>query len=275
MTEGNQKPDLPDASLAGALEKYLDGQLSDSEAESLADRMGEDALQAAVSQQQTIDNSLRSSFAPPPIDLAFLSKLQAEAGDDVVVVAPRMSARERQTRWAAVLLSVACVLAWILVGSGQLVELLTAPAPYGQRSIAQVYQSSVDSGFRPDWRCEDDQQFAQTFLDRQGQGLLLETLPQGVQMAGLAYLPGITEHATCMFARVDGVPVLVVVERSERLPDSLQQANSGDSLSVFTRQLEDLTLVEVTPLSEPRVLDFLQPGEVPAEPTGHVPGEPR
>jgi hypothetical protein len=81
-------------------------------------------------------------------------------------------------------------------------------------------------------------------------------------MEGLAYLGGMSPHTTAMLARVDQSPVLVFVDRLERdQPQAMPEPSSG--LRLFRKQLGELVLYELTPLTAPRVMDFLSLAEKP------------
>ena len=63
-----------------------------------------------------------------------------------------------------------------------------------------------------------------------------------------------------MLARVDGVPVMVFVDRTSADTDpKLDQGRVG--LHLFRKELGSLVLYEVTPLGEPRVMDYLIPAD--------------
>ncbi len=286
MSDPNPQPDPLQPADAELLERYLDGQLEGERAAEAEARIAQSpAMQAAVAQQEQIDGSLKRQLQAPAVSDDFLQSLMAagkaaegnaSAADEAprVTLPPRDANRQRRTQLLAVAASLACVALWSTFGWEQL-KLFWEPAgAYPQISVAQVYQGAVDRGFQPDWLCEDEQEFAQTFADRQGQALLLEPLPEGVRMAGLAYLDGFTPRATSMFAYVDDQPVLVMVGREDEVSGSLLQGDRQRGIAVFTRSLSGLTLVEVTPFEEPRVLDSLTLAEVPPAPTGRVPGAP-
>lgn len=295
MSQPTPPPNALTPADAELLELYLDGQLSGDRAAQAEVRISQvPAMQTAVTQQERIDNSLKQQFESPAVSDAFLQQLLStkqagqeseaspveeaplveEASPKVVLRTDDDVRRQRRTQLLAVAATLACVSLWGTYGLDQLKQLWQPNEGYAKLTVAQVYREAVQSGFEPDWLCEDDQQFAQTFADRQGQGLLLEPLPEGVRMAGLAYLKGFARKATSMFAYVENEPVLVMVGRTESVSESLLKADEELGISVFTRRLGELTLVEVTPFDTPRVLSSLRLAEVPAKPTGHVPGAP-
>lgn len=277
------RPDQPDdlIGLEGPdtelLELYLDGQLSGERAAHAEARIAErPALQAVVQQQARIDDALKRNFQPPAVSDDFLAQLLADPAEtqQPAVVAPADPLRQRRRRLFSVLAVAASLVLCTGIGLQIWRSLLPPAGGYGIRHVAQIYDDAVRSGFEPDWLCEDDQEFAQTFADRQGQGLLLDTLPKEVRMAGLAYLDGFTLQATSMFAYVGDQPVLVLVARTPLVPAAAIEPSPERDVSIFTREIGGLTIVEVSPLDEPRVMDSLRIAEVPETPTGHVPGTP-
>ncbi|MEN1681636.1 MAG: hypothetical protein AAGJ46_18800 [Planctomycetota bacterium] len=274
------KPVDPRPGDAELLERFLDGELAPTESAAAEKRFAEDSgVQQAIEIDGLINASLRRQFQAPSVDERFLERLlEPPASPDAErkKVAPRTAAskRDKWMRVLAVAVTLACAYIWGTSGWQQLRELWEPQGGYSERAVAQVYQEAVQTGFQPAWLCEDDQEFAKTFAERQGQGLLLKPLPKGVRMAGLAYLSGVTPNATSMMAYVDDKPVLVMAARTALLPSSLLKPDPGQGVEVFTRQLGELTLIEATPLGEPRVLPYLVTGEVPPAPTGHVPGTP-
>ncbi len=289
MTDPIEQPDALQPADAELLELYLDGQLSDQRAAEAERRIAQvPAMQRAVELQERVDGALKQQFTAPAPDQQFLQDLLAGKATSVAIAdesAPKVvplpnetpassDRRQRLMQVLAVAATLACASLWGTFGWDQLKQIISPGEGYEQLTVAQVYHGAVQRGFEPDWLCEDDQQFAQTFADRQGQGLLLEPLPEGVRMAGLAYVSGLTRKSTSMFAYVDGEPVLVMVGRTDQIEDSLLEPDPERGINIFTRQLDGLTLVEATPFNESRVLDSLKTGEVPPEPTGHQPGAP-
>lgn len=292
MVNATPQPDDLSPADAELLELYLDGQLTGTEAERAEGRIAEvPKMQAAVEKQDQINRSLKQHFVMPEVSDDFLQSYlheraageQAEQSPPIVELASRESqpkksadlSRQRRSQWLAALTMAACLMVWGTFGWGHLKSMLWPENGYDQRMVAQIYEDAVDSGFKPDWLCEDDQEFAQTFAERQGQGLLLEPLPEGARMAGLAYLEGFSPKATSMFAYVDEQPVLLMVGRTKLVSTDSLRLDKKQNLNLFKRQLGDLTIVEITPLDEPRIMHLLTAAEVPESPTGHVPGTRR
>ncbi|HEY1601447.1 MAG TPA: hypothetical protein VGG64_17730 [Pirellulales bacterium] len=241
------------------LDAYLDGTLDEvSRARFAHDLAGNRELQAEVQLQAQIDAALRRNLQPPvaPVDFAALLK----GGAQTIKISSQMPRRRR----AIVIISTAAaaMLAWAVVGWQFLAPANRQPVYDPVKPLDVIYHTRVAEGFKPTWVCEDDHVFASTFKDRQGQGLLLAAMPPGSHMVGLAYFGGLSRYTTTMLAKVDGAPVMVFVDRDE--PD-LQppQLDPGTGLHLFHKKMNGLVLYELTPLDQPRVMDYLYAAEVP------------
>ena len=109
-------------------------------------------------------------------------------------------------------------------------------APPPPLPLAMVYENLVANGFKPAWVCSDDHEFASTFLQRHGQGLLLAKMPEGSGMYGLAYSGGITGKATSMLAHAGESPVMVFVDRLDADPH-LEEPAQDTGLHLFRKEL--------------------------------------
>lgn len=268
MPDPSNNPNRDDAPLSereAVIERLLDLPAVDRDAAAV-----EGSVTTALQQQDAIDASLRRQFVAPPMPAELLSRIEESASPDVSVATSKTTSRRTLPNWAIAAILLIGVGAW-LFQARQL--FLPDDSGYEQVGVVAIYQAEVDRGFEPDWFCEDEKRFADTFAERQGQGVWLRPLPEGVRMAGLAYLKGLTADATSVMAWVDDKPVLVVVEKTNKVPGRLLRADEGSSVNVFAQQIGDLTAIEITPFDEPRVAPSLYLREPPAEPTGRVPGE--
>lgn len=239
------------------LEAYMDGSMSSSQRQAFeAELAGDDGLRREYELQQQIDESLGRMFIAPAPRADILALADLESADEELKQLPNRDAKESKkprNRWQTAMVVLVAAIAWIVVGK-QIYQAYQDgnDVPYRQLALAEIYQQSVESGFRPKWVCDDDQEFAGTFQERQGLPLLL---PQDAQdmMVGLSYLEGLTPKTTTMLARVDDQPILVFVERLDRdtHPD---HPSWWSGLNLFRQELGQLVLYEVTPLSEARVI---------------------
>jgi len=87
-------------------------------------------------------------------------------------------------------------------------------------------------------------------------------MPVGTKMEGLTYRGGLSRYTTTMLARVNGLPVMVFVDRANA--DTHPTLPSGESkLHLFRKELGPLVLYELTPLDQPKLSDYLYLAEVP------------
>jgi hypothetical protein len=122
-------------------------------------------------------------------------------------------------------------------------------------SMAQVYREYERRGWPIDWVCETDAEFARATAVGVGVAMVVEAAP-GLELSGWSYADylsdlGIGGRAMILIAEVDGESSLVVVE-----PGTGPRFEPGarDGLRVFRRELEGVTLHEVTPRVEAGVI---------------------
>lgn len=260
------------------LDAYLDGQLDATGRERFEQRLQLDpALQAELELQRSIDEALRCGFQPPspqPI-LQALSRRASGAG------MLRFPATQRWFRrpWGV---AVAASIVVALVGVNWYVW-TTLPHGLGPSprrppiqlvSLEDGYQREIKKGFRPLWLCETDHQFASSIFRSLGQGLLISIPPAGIKPMGLSYCPSLSKDTMILLAEVESRPVVVFIDR---LSADGRPTLPGDSgLRLFRREIGTLVLYEVTPLSEPRVLDLFYDPQMPEEwyRADHPPPEP-
>ena len=212
-------------------------------------------LEAEVELQKRIDESLRRSFATVAVPESLLAKLRENAPTARTVPTMR-----RRHSLLAVAASVAA-LVWGVLGWQYLSNNSKTSRYDPNLPLATIYEAQVATGFQPKWVCDDDREFASTFLTRQGQGLLLAAMPEGSKMVGLTYCGGISRYTTTMLARVGNTPVMVFVDRISA--DTHPLPPSGETkLQLFRKELGSLVLYELTPLDKPRVMDYLHPTDV-------------
>ena len=245
------------------LDAYLDGQMSELEREALEKTLEADAgLRDQVETQGNLDRTLRRLFEPTAPSEELIASLQRTPEQSGVAIPLSVDGGKhwltvRVVSAAAAICLVGAWVTWTILNPSD-----PAPSKYVIRPPAEVYQESVEQGFEPLWVCEDDRQFASTFLARQGQGLMLRPLPEGTQMVGLSYLNTVSGNTTTLMARVDGVPVMVFVARINR-HRAPPRPDDASGLNLFRKRLAGVALYELTPLESPRVMEFLYPVEVP------------
>ena len=84
-------------------------------------------------------------------------------------------------------------------------------------------------------------------------------MPDGREMVGLSYLAGISRRSTSMLTRVDGKPVIVLVDRLDR--DWKPETGFFEDVNLHVLRMEKYGLVfyEVTPFEQMKVAQYFRP----------------
>ncbi|MFO0833123.1 MAG: hypothetical protein U0637_14925 [Phycisphaerales bacterium] len=221
------------------LDPYLDGTLSREQAAAFEARLRTDgALRASLDAQRAIDASIRAQFEVPA------AASTATLGAGRVAVGRSILARVGWLRIAALVAIAALgvlVLAMRLGGLGA----------YPTESPTIAYRAIVAGGFRPYEVCTDDTEFANYTSQSLGKALAVEQVP-GLVLVGWDNTHHVLSLDTdTLLATVDGSQVVVFMDRAEnarRLP------SDDYGLNVFRRSVAGIELVEVSPLSEAKIL---------------------
>ena len=176
-----------------------------------------------------------------------------------------LSLRKKASNTQKSIIAIAAILAWVVVGF-QVSKFWNGNQPknnpYSAMTMVQAYELRVAKGFVPDWVCETDHEFAKTFYERQGQGLLLDDLPDGTAMLGLAYMPGLAPTSTAMLAEVDKKPVLLFVDKKS-LDREIPPPDPKTGLFIYRKELKSLVMYEISPFPTARIIDHVVLSEVP------------
>jgi hypothetical protein len=231
---------------------YLDGIMQPEERVAFEEELSRNPeQQKQIQLQQQIDESLQRQFAVPAsvpnIDFATLD-------ESAVQVASRMTTKSPIWKW---FWAAAALIVWALI-YGAFIRRPDPTIQFVQRPAEEIYKECVNSGFRPYWDCNgQDDRFAATFEQRVGTPLRLKQLPTDLRMAGISYLQAISRNTTAMLTYVEDQPVIVFVD--ERSKDrGLEQPTAESGLKLFRKELDELVIYELTPLDEPRFLNTLQ-----------------
>jgi hypothetical protein len=251
----------PNATPAELLEAYLDHALAAEARDRFEQAVAIDpCLRREVELQEAIDAGLRRAFGVPS-EAALRALLPARlAADEAETEAPPAPGRAA-TGWMVLRrFAVAAALAggvfgsWLIWESMRPTPTLSEPyaAPGPRQDVQTIYREAVAAGLTPDWVCETESEFTETFRARFGQGLRLGPLPPEVVTVGLSYRNALTPQTVILLARRDTRPVLVFIDRAR--PIHTPSLPEGSDLRLHHRQVGTLTLYELSPLEESTLL---------------------
>ena len=258
------------------LDDFVDGRLDEGSAAAFQQRLMDDPeLQKQVDMDHRVADAIKRQCTPPTFPAQLRDAIHSHAAgtrgseDGVECASPPLgdrSATAVRTFQLRLLLVLAASVAAVAIG-WQLTLLQLekkGDSRYQQITMSAVYDESVERGFEPLWECPP-LRFAMTFSRRQKVPLLLQDLPEGVEMVGLSYLAGLQPTSTCMLARVRGIEVLVWVEQQSRDRQVTPPAK-GSNLALYREEKFGLVFYEVSPLPEPALLPhFVVADTLPAE----------
>lgn len=256
---------MPDGSAhdsEGKLDAYLDGLIEGAERESFEREIERDsALRAQVDTQSLIDAFLKRVFAPP-------ASAAPPSGATVVPPPRKLWAARPLPASIAVPLAAAAVLI-LCVGAWQWWHYEPPIQPRESfASMGEVYRTTLARGFKAQFLCETDRQFATAFnfwLDQP----LLPNRPEHVDWVGISRSRIRSEQTAYILLEVNGRKVLVFVDRYD--PATGEPPPAGANLHIHSRQVNQLMLYEVTPSATPQVLDLFYEPDIPQEWKDDVP----
>lgn len=247
----------PSNPIENGMDAYLDGTLEDEERQRFEARRASDpALRAVKDQQDAVDASLDRLYQTPPGALdRVLREIDRTARARTEQTPETHTAPFYHRPWAiAALFILSAGAAWQLYHTLSQGPAAPGYGPLPWTSVDAFYRQRVREGFKPDWVCKDDQEFADTFRKRMRQPLLLAPAAGQVLPVGIAHLNCITPNSLALLARVGGDPVLVMIDRTRY--DKPQNLPADSGLNIFRRVIGSLVLYEVSPLSAPHVLEL-------------------
>lgn len=249
------------------LDRYLDGLLTDQEVRAFEAEMSRDpALREAVDRQRTIDASLKLHFTPPLAPVATRQPFRS------TVPTMRFPSGAQGQRWR---LAIAAVLVLALGATWIVLRNTVYKEPTRIAALNTVYNHLVGSGFKPEWVCSDDREFAESVDNRLGQPLLAASGLPGVEILGWAYATAddgkpkqgydgtpISEKTMILLTRVDGREDVVLVDKLKN--DRVLELPPESTLHLHRRVLGKLVLYEISPFDKPRVIDgMFKPDRLP------------
>lgn len=244
---GDAMPDFP-PDLLEQVELYLDGLLDPPQREAFEARMRSDAkLQAHVAELRAIDaaigGALRERFSPQVVPLPAPAPLQLTSPANAPTQPRSLLQRIGWLRIAAAIILAGAAIFTLNLRQQYATQLVTPQ---------QAYSSIVAAGFKPYLICTDEQEFIEYTHRTLGVGLRVRPF-EGLALIGWNKDGDVlSEDTDALLATVDGTQVIVFMDKqSNKRP---LPANAA-GLNTFHRDLAGLTLIEVTPLSEPKLLN--------------------
>jgi hypothetical protein len=213
-----------------------------------------DALALEREAHATIDASLARLFAEPPATLPLTP---------ITPLTPVSPPQQNLSlRWLALIggglaAGIAAIVAISIFTQGP--GSPSANPDFRPRLAAEfIWDTSVSMGFRPEWRCENDEEFAIAVRDRLGAAMVIPIATTGIELVGWGYSDRyggviLSDDTMVLLARVEGEEVILLVDRAG---NELTTNARGSSLklNVFEQTLGPLMLVEVTPRSAPGLI---------------------
>jgi hypothetical protein len=248
------------AELAEQVEMYLDGLLEGAARDAFEARLAADGtLRAHVQELRAMDAmigaSLRERFAPAAVALPEAARVGLAGPDESGAGALVLSAGGATEPTRSLLQRVGWLrIAAAVVLAGAAVFVFSMRQQYSTPLVSpdQAYRSIVSAGFKPYLVCTDEREFIEYTRRTLGVGLRVRPT-DGVALIGWNKDGDVLSDETdALLATVDGEQVIVFMDKQSN-KRSLPTPAPG--LNVFQRDLEGLTLVEVTPRSESAIID--------------------
>lgn len=226
------------------LDAYLADEMSRDERAAFEKRIADDpSLRETVDLQRRIDRSLRRTFTPaadaPPLAVAATRRI------------PR-----RYVLYAAAVL-------FVMIGGWLANYLLTPPIDDGPhfRSFVSIYQAEERRGFKPQWICKDDAEFAIAFYHKLQRAMVLKPVPGNVKPLGMSYARVLSENSVFLLVEIDGKRVIVFTDIVEA-PVTYLKLEGRDDLHLHHREVDGVHLYELSPFDTPRAMDYLERREM-------------
>lgn len=249
--------------LLDAIDRRIDGLMSPAELAEFENELARSAelrkaYEEAASFQARIDSSLRGRFSAAALDLnAAKRPSPQQATRDA---SPRSL---RLPKW--VTLAAAAAIALVSVVTVYLVS-TSGPGTLAatvRPTLAALYNSTVDSGFKPEEICTTRDKFADWLGTRFGVSLAPREERADITLVGWSYSTAISPYTGVLLATSDGQPIIVAldlkVRESGKGPPAVGELLAhGKTLHVHKAVINGLALYEVSTLDKPRIIDNLE-----------------
>lgn len=239
------------------LDDYFDGLLDEESRRRFEEKLEQDpGLRAQMERQNVLNDALNRMCVPTAGSQERVFEAVRQAGTTAKASVTQSGAMPfYRRRWAiAALLALSMVAAWRL--AGVIEQRRSAGDGYGPKpwtSMATYYRQ-VESDFKPEWVCKDDAEFANAFKKRLRQPALVAATTGPIVGLGLGYANCLSPRTMTYLALVQDQPVVVFVDKLKN--DSHPELPLDSGLHLFRKELDQLILYEVSPLTEPHVLEL-------------------
>ncbi|MEM9409788.1 MAG: hypothetical protein AAGA30_01665 [Planctomycetota bacterium] len=227
-------------------DKFLDDLMTDSERQGYVENVrGNPHFESERRLQSKIDKVLNDRFSisdeVAELEAIAISKLPAK----------RFGIRQRLMVYG-VLVSL-----FSLIGLTAIQFFGASTTPHFQpQSLTEIYANAASSGFLPYHECKSVGQVAGIIRYKIGSEVAVKNLQPDDCISGISYLGGFSRNCVSVFATVENQPVLVFVDDTVSKSEILEMEHPG--LQVFAKHANGVSIFEVTPLSQPSLLDCFQ-----------------
>jgi hypothetical protein len=273
MSPHQEHPDAspPNGHSTAGLDAYLDASLSKRDRQAFERQLSADPnLRTELDLQKRIDAGLRDLMAVPPartIKRSYLAQAAPSLADTSPKAVPAVSDSAGRAGGGSPWLRRFAVAAMLIAGAygawaawsyfdrppdeeWKPPEITAAPA-----TLDEIYLARAKN-WRAAWRCENDQEFADTFANRFEQPLLMRQPDPSakIEALGLDYGRAISPSTVYLLANIEDKKALVFIDRLAN--DQPQVLAQGCGLHLHRRELPPLVLYELSPLPQPQLLEL-------------------
>ena len=234
------------------IERLIDQQSLDGQATDLLEYDDQEQLTFELELQKKIDASLRRSFSSEPTgELVHRKKMEN-------LVSNSKSPDRRQMAFRiAVLAASLLLLASALVWQGNTND--STEIGYNREPLAELYQKTLDRGFKPYYFCEDPDRFAEQFQKQLDAPLRLSEMPAHKKMVGITFIGGVSRKTTSMLGLVNDKPVLVFVDKISNDDQGMRsQVGKSGRYHVSRATKDGLVFYEVSGHEDAQLIEYFE-----------------
>jgi hypothetical protein len=202
--------------------------------------------------QQKIDASLGRLFTSEPVK-------EATHRRKIETLVSRSKVPDRRSSAVRILVLAASVMLLASLVFWQFDQRKTSEIVYQRKPLVDLYQDSLDRGFRPYYVCDDPVRFAAQFEKQLGVPLRLAEMPEHKRMAGISFLGGVSRKTTAMLGRVNNEPVLVFVDELSKDDDQMQeQVGENGQFHVSRATKDGLVFYEISKFKDGQFIEYFE-----------------